>query len=498
MSSLTKRGGMLYAKIKDVNGVWRQVTTGCRADEREKAEKWVAEREREVARELRRRAGTPELVDLVLSQWVERWVAVRRERGVDSNNDYGRLRDHVLPRIGDKLVREVTTADLVDLFHTIRTTPIKTPRGLEPPSPRTVHNIYSAVRACFRGAQMKGIVKQSPCILTDTELGEKLDATPGWRDAAVFDRDEAQTLISSSKIPWDRRVAYAIELLGALRPGENAAIRWRHLDTTLKPLAGLKVGEALDSKHGVVKRTKTKTEKWIPVHPTLAAILAEWKLSGWAAMVGRNPEPDDLIVPLPPADAAARTKRRDAEPFRTSYYAGRRWRDDDLPALGWRDRRHYDMRATFVTLALDDGADEDVIERRVTHTKKSRSAFDMYNRGKQWAIVCAEVSKLRLARASDDEQLVESAAALGAVMVQSEISSAMSASSWLRRRVSNVGLVVVDGGRCESSRDDGHGDPAPAITGLHQTAPSQGADVPKSACDLGIALMLAVAVSPDE
>ncbi len=56
------------------------------------------------------------------------------------------------------------------------------------------------------------------------------------------------------------------------------------------------------------------------------------------------------------------------------------------------------MRATFITLVLDDGADPHVIETRVTHTKKSRSAFDGYNRGRQWEITCAEVAKLKIAR----------------------------------------------------------------------------------------------------
>ena len=70
----------------------------------------------------------------------------------------------------------------------------------------------------------------------------------------------------------------------------------------------------------------------------------------------------------------------------------------DLPALGWRHRRHYDMRATFITFAIDDGADAEVLESRVTHTRKSRSAFDGYNRGLQWERTCAEVLKLRITR----------------------------------------------------------------------------------------------------
>jgi len=95
--------------------------------------------------------------------------------------------------------------------------------------------------------------------------------------------------------------------------------------------------------------------------------------------------------------ATRRTKRK-GEPFRTTYYSGRCWREDDLPALGWRHRRHYDMRATFITLAIDDGADPDVLETRVTHTRKSRSAFDGYNRGLQSERTCAEISKLRITR----------------------------------------------------------------------------------------------------
>ncbi|HWO22479.1 MAG TPA: hypothetical protein VNO30_27160 [Kofleriaceae bacterium] len=55
-------------------------------------------------------------------------------------------------------------------------------------------------------------------------------------------------------------------------------------------------------------------------------------------------------------------------------------------------------KSTFITLALEDGADQHVIETRVTHTKKRRSAFDGYNRGLQWERTCAEVTKLKVSR----------------------------------------------------------------------------------------------------
>jgi hypothetical protein len=213
----------------------------------------------------------------------------------------------------------------------------------------------------------------------------------------VFTRDEAETLISDPRIPADRQVAYGLELLAGLRPGEIAGLRWRHHNPALEPLGELLVAWSYNTRKHRAKSTKTETVRHVPVHPTLAAILAEWKLGGWAAMMGRAPGPDDLIVPLPP-DAAGRRRSRTGEPFRGHDYAGKRWREEDLPALGWRHRQHYDMKATFITLVLDDGADENVIRDRVTHTKKSRAAFDGYNRGRQWAQTCAEVAKLRLSR----------------------------------------------------------------------------------------------------
>jgi hypothetical protein len=74
------------------------------------------------------------------------------------------------------------------------------------------------------------------------------------------------------------------------------------------------------------------------------------------------------------------------------------WRDKDLPALGWRRRRHYDLRATFITLTIEDGADPDVIETRVTHAWKARNVFDGYNRGLHWERTCGEILKLRITR----------------------------------------------------------------------------------------------------
>jgi hypothetical protein len=129
----------------------------------------------------------------------------------------------------------------------------------------------------------------------------------------------------------------------------------------------------------------------------LAAMLAEWRLVGWAAMMGRRPASDDLIVPLPP-DAIARRRRRTGDAFRGHDYSGKKWREHDMPLLGWRYREPYATKSTFITLVIEDGAKADVIRDRVTHTKAARDAFSGYDRGPHWIEACGEVGKLQLTR----------------------------------------------------------------------------------------------------
>ena len=51
-------------------------------------------------------------------------------------------------------------------------------------------------------------------------------------------------------------------------------------DTATEPLGKLTVARIYGTKCSVTKGTKTEAVKLVPVHPTLTAMLAEWKLSG--------------------------------------------------------------------------------------------------------------------------------------------------------------------------------------------------------------------------
>src|SRR4029077_7137779 len=142
MSSLLVRGQRLYAKIKSTAGEWERVATPFGVDQRVEAERWIKDREREVARALRR--GVPQTA-LTVEDYFEQWIAQRRRLAPDTNNDAGRLRKHVLPELGDLPMRDVRPRHIADLVAAIRVTPVKTPRGMEPPAGRTVHNVYTSM-----------------------------------------------------------------------------------------------------------------------------------------------------------------------------------------------------------------------------------------------------------------------------------------------------------------------------------------------------------------
>ncbi|HET6613665.1 MAG TPA: site-specific integrase [Kofleriaceae bacterium] len=390
MSKIYRRWNKLWFRVKE-GGKWKSKPTPFSVGDEDRAERYA----RHAQAVIDRREALPQpAAPRTVRAYAERWIDERRKLDHDWQNDRGRLKNHVLPIIGDIDMDDIRPRHIADM--------IKRIRDDGKIGQRTLYNVYGVVSAMFRDAvldvDLAGAVEQSPCILDERHLGPREDKDPEWREHAVFTRAEVEMLISDERIPQDRRTFYAIECLAGLRLGETAALRWRHYQPEIQPLGKLLVAHSYSSRKDRVKGTKTGAVKHVPVHPTLAAILAEWRLGGWERLVGRHPEDDDLIVPLPP-EVAARRKTRAGDPHRNDDYVGKRWRED-LPALELRHRRGHDMRATFITLALEDGADETVIRTRITHTSKSRSAFDGYNRGRQWAIVCAEVQKLRISRRS--------------------------------------------------------------------------------------------------
>jgi integrase len=397
MASVFWKNSQWYCRLKGekVPGKWGNAPTG--EAERSDAGKERAGKFAELAQtaidkrnQARASGGTS------LRAWIAVWLPKRAEAGHEWKKDRGRLSKHVLPVLGDLALVDITTAMVADLVHDLR--------FKKKLANRTARNIYSVLAAALRDAAFAGKIAVSPCILTEIQLGPIADKDPEWRDGAMFTREEAEHLLAEPRIPLDRRIVFAFGLLAGLRPGEIAALRWRHYDAASAMLGRLTIALSYSVPKAKTKGTKTDAVRRIPVHPSLARMLASWR-SGWAEMHDREPGPDDLIVPLPPE--VKRTKHT-GERFRGYNYTNRRWLEQDLPLLGWRHRSVYDTKSTFITLAIDDGAKRDIIRERVTHTKPRRDAFDGYDRGEHWLETCREVAKLRLAPAVHPELVLSS------------------------------------------------------------------------------------------
>ncbi len=386
MPSIYARGNRIWCRLK-VAGEWTSSATPFNVGDEDKARRYArAAQEKIDQRELLVPTGP-----LTLRRYVEQWLRRREFEGHDWKRDRGKLDKHVLPELGGHELGALRAVHIAALVRRLR---FQSDPTL---APRTVRNVYSVLAASLRDAQIEGLIDASPCILTEAQLGPVVDKDREWRTGALFTRDEAEQLISDPRIPMDRQLVYGFGLLAGMRPGEAAALRWRMYDARAEPLGRLTVASSYSTCRSAVKGTKTEAVRAVPVHSTLAAMLAEWRLAGWAAMMGRLPNDDDLILPLPPATIERRT-RRTGDPFRGYDYTGRRWRDIDLPLLGWRDRSVYDTKATFITLVIEDGADPAIIRDRVTHTKPRRDAFTGYDRGSHWVATCREVAKLQLRR----------------------------------------------------------------------------------------------------
>jgi integrase len=248
-------------------------------------------------------------------------------------------------------------------------------------APRTIRHIYFQTHGMFQKAVRRELLAVNPCVLDEDDLPPKVDHDPEWRQTAIYSRAEIEQIIVDERIPWDRRMYDALLFLAGVRFGEASALRWRHYDAEMMPLGRLSIAKSYNTKLKAEKEVKTKAPRDVPVHAALAALLAEWKLSGWPAMFGRTPGPDDLIIP------SRLGKNRSANHMLKKFH-------QDLERLGIRARRQHDLRRTFISLCLGDGGRSDIL-RWVTHSRPRTATIDDYTTLVRNPL-CEEVAKLRI------------------------------------------------------------------------------------------------------
>jgi integrase len=188
--------------------------------------------------------------------------------------------------IGAMRLDQVRVSHIADLVAALKNKRKKRGKNEERLAPKTIRHIYFSAHSLFERAVRRDLILSNPCRLERGELPARVDKDPGWRPTAVYRRDEVEMLISAPAIPEWRRVFYALLFLTGGRFGEISARRWREYLADETPLGRLIVSSSFQSKTKREKSTKTGQTREVPVHPTLAAILAGWKLAGWEQTMG--------------------------------------------------------------------------------------------------------------------------------------------------------------------------------------------------------------------
>lgn len=366
------RGQVIWARYKDTSGKWRDASTGLKKGDEKRAAVLLAEMKRVTATagDLGFETSVP-----TLGRFFDWWIERSKARGKRSwKDDESRLRVHVLPHLRDVSIDEVTPLRLEQVFQRMREAD---------KAQKTVWNAYTATRSLFNEAVKQGVLTHSPCVLGEQELGKMVDKDPEWRESAIFGRDELASLMFDPRVPPDRRIYYAITYMGGRRLGETSGLRVRQVELS----DGTELGSMVFARSYSNARTKTNQTVRMPIHPVLDRMLRWWLEVGFQEMFGRDPSPDDFVVPRPPG---CRSK---FGPCRDKNYTGKKLREVDLVTLGLRRRRTHDLRRSFTSHILQDGGAPHIVVRLTHPSMKKATAFAGYTEFR-YEDFCREVAKL--------------------------------------------------------------------------------------------------------
>lgn len=390
MSSIYVRGnnpGVYWVGFTDAQGLRHSRTTGVRVERDPQGNERARLNAKAIASELERLVEDERRVletgPLTLATYARTWSDGRAAMGLESARDcWAGLRDHVLPVLGARPVAEIRREDVRLLFLRLMTA-----RRL---ANKSILNVYGTLHSLFEDAVADGLCAATPCTLKKRrrELPENVPSNPLFQRQAVYSLVEARLLCLEESIKPQRRVLYACLFFGGMRIGEMLGRRWDDYDTSTEPLGTLTVHSSWNTKRREERATKTRRVRLVPIHPELARVLAEWRLSGWAAEFGRPPRGADFIIP--PAPGASAERPRSSKSVLKAVKA-------DCRRLGLRERNTHDTRHTFISLCRGAGA-VDRILRWISHGPGTSTILDRYTQP-IWPDLCAQVMRhpLRLA-----------------------------------------------------------------------------------------------------
>jgi integrase len=233
-------------------------------------------------------------------------------------------RDYLLPELGNRLLKDIDAAALIDFKTKLLTQPglkaCRTGGSGKPLAPRTVAKILTLIGTVLRHGK---IIK----LVTDNAAADVKKPKGAKKPVYILEPEEIGRLRAALEIPWERLLV-ELSITTGLRSGEIRGLVWDSIDFE---------GRRLFVEHQATRRRAddiTKTEsslRTIPVPAYLVPELKRWKLGCPVTERG-------LVFPGEP-DATGARGPIDADKLLRNILR-RALRKAELPPLRFHDMRH--------------------------------------------------------------------------------------------------------------------------------------------------------------
>src|SRR5690606_10036414 len=263
------------------------------------------------------------------------------------SDDRARVRDHVLPVIGDIAMADVTEDHIRYVVHSLDENVGKGELAW-----KTASNVWVLVRKMFKDAcsakrRDLRVRKDDPTEnVAPPERGEELART-------YLYPSEFLQLVHCKEVPVHWRRLYVLAAYTLSRAGELAALRWDAVDLE----RGIITFRQARKRKGGVKGTKTQKTRRIPIEPALVPLLRALK---------EEAGDSDVVIHVPVSKLAETLRKhlRIAGLTRVELYPPPK---DGSVARTWAPLTFHDLRGTGVTWMALRGDEPLVIQQRAGH-----------------------------------------------------------------------------------------------------------------------------------
>ena len=331
---IRKHGNRFQVRYYDQDGK-RQMQSFTRITDAKTFKRGAdADRDRDVLVDPRR--GREKLSDYA-AEWLKTKGNVRARTLI---NVEGRLRNHVLPALGDKSLAKIRPSDVRGFVANLSA------KGL---APSTVKATYRTLGQILRTAEIDGLIGRSPCI------GVELPAETGSEEMHFLAPEQVSTLADAINDRY--RVAIFTAAYTGLRAGELWALKLSRVNLLKRRL---EVVESLSEVRGelVVGPTKTRNRRTVSLPVFLADMIGKH--------VGDYPSREGYVFTA----AEGGPMRHHNFVLRHFYPAAR---EAGMP----EGLRFHDLRHTCAAILTGQGWNPKQIQQRLGHAS-IRTTLDRY------------------------------------------------------------------------------------------------------------------------